>query len=342
MPFTQLTQYTSNTIGSPPLNGRSGSLINVLDFCLVSGSGWAKTFNSASSTDGANVFAAYRPPSGSRMTLFVNDSGANQTIRAGEAWIMGYENFQGLGEPAGGDVTSSIGSGSGQFPLTAQSSTGHLAVRKSSGAGTSPWLERPWYLFADAYTMYMFPSSEGNTTLYFMWGFGDIFSLKGTDDVFRCMIFGREADNSTTMGGGSIDNSDTVCGMSITANNSRGSYLVRTSAGIQTPVIFNRHGNISWNTSATSTVAVGTLYPPNIADGSFFLAPIHISENLSQFMRGRLRGLYYVGHPFTSFVDGQTFQGINDYAGKTFQIITPSASGTAYYCIEISNTVEAN
>lgn len=339
MPFTQLTQYTPNTIGSPPLNGKTGSLIDVLDFCLVSGSGWAKTFNSASG-QGVNVFAAYQPPSGSRMTLFVNDAGGNTTMQGGEAWIMGYESFQGLGTPPGGNLTGSYGSGSGQFPLTAQSSVGHLTVRKSAGAAAAPWVERQWFVFADAYTMYMFTASEGSTIIYFQWGFGDIFSLKGKDDAYRCMIFGREVDNSAGAAATS-DNSEIICGTSITANNSRGSYLVRSLNGIPTPVLFNRHGNMSWRTGTTSAIMDGTIYPPNITDNSFLLTPISISENQSFLIRGRLRGMYHVTHPITNFVDCQVFQGTNDYAGKTFQVILPTVNA-GMYCIEISNTVEVN
>lgn len=340
MPSSLLKQYNTNTFGSPPLNGKTGSLIDVLDFCLVSGSGWTKTFNSASGDLNVNVYAAYRPASGSQMTLFVNDSGGNATIKGGEAWIMGYENFQGLGTAPGGNLTGSIGSGSGQFPLTAQSSTGHLAVRKSSGASASPWIERPWYVFADAYTMYMIVQSEGSSPLYFMFGFGDFFSLNGTNDTYRAMIFGREVDNSTNMGS-TVDNSDIICGTSVTSANSKGSYLARSVTGIPVPVLFNRHGNMSFRTGAVSSIMDGTIYTPNIQDNTFLLTPISISENQSFFIRGRLRGLWHISHPITSFVDGQVFQGMNDYAGKTFLVILPSGS-TAMYCIEISNTVEVN
>lgn len=339
MPFTQLKQYNTNTIGSPPLNGNSGSLIDVLDFCLVSGSGWTKTFNSASA-QGVNVFSAYQPPSGSRNTLFVNDSGGNFTIKGGEAWIMGYENFQGLGTPPGGNLTGSFGSGSGQFPLTAQSTTGHLTVRKSAGAAAAWWVERQWFIFSDAYTMYMFTASEGSSVIYFMWGFGDIFSLKGKDDVYRGMIFGREVDNNA-LAGSTSDNSDTICGTSVIANNSRGSYFARNIHGIPTPKLFNRYGNLSFRTGAVSSVMDGTIYTPNITDKSFLITPISVGENQSFFIRGRLRGMYHMTHPVTSFVDCQTFQGTNDYAGKTFQLILPTVN-SGIFCIETSNTVEVN
>ena len=77
MPNSQFTIYTSADSGSVVLNGTSGSLIALLDQCLVSGSaskpgaGWTKPFANSSN------FGCWTQGTGSRMTLFINDSAPN-------------------------------------------------------------------------------------------------------------------------------------------------------------------------------------------------------------------------------------------------------------------------
>jgi hypothetical protein len=47
--------------------------------------------------------------------------------------------------------------------------------------------------------------------------------------------------------------------------------------------------------------------------------------------------MYHVCHPATAFVDGDTFVGSGDYAGRTFLIVKylhSSATGQAFIAIE--------
>jgi hypothetical protein len=80
---------------------------------------------------------------------------------------------------------------------------------------------------------------------------------------------------------------------------------------------------------------------PNGPDNSLFVAPIQCFEVASLFIRGRLRGLFSIPHLTANFSDGQTFQGSNDYAGKTFQIIKVGYNGSMWV-VETSATVETN
>jgi hypothetical protein len=53
----------------------------------------------------------------------------------------------------------------------------------------------------------------------------------------------------------------------------------------------------------------------------------------------------HIGHPSSSFADGQMLTGAGDFAGKTFQVVTTVLSGvgaTGFVGIEVSATVESN
>src|SRR5574337_1555206 len=92
--------YRSSDASAPVLTGQAGSLITVLDACLISGygskspAGWVKPYS------GTNL-AAYRAATGNQFYFRVDDSG---TV---EARISGYETM------------SDVNTGTGQFPTTA-------------------------------------------------------------------------------------------------------------------------------------------------------------------------------------------------------------------------------
>lgn len=337
MPTSQFTQYTNMSAGAPPLNGLTGSLINVLNYCLVSGSNWSLAFSSGS------VFAGYRPPSGSRMTLFVNDAGPNVTSVGKEAWITGWESLTGIGTAPGGNLTGSVGAGIGQFPLPSQALTdGKVVCRKSVGAnsGSIPY----WTVFADSYTMYAFFLTGDITayTGYFSIWFGDVYSLGGSNDAYRCMIHGRMAVNSATSGQ-TTDNMDMVGALGTTAGNSNGMYMTRAASGVGTSVTANKFGDCSkyGTTSGIMVTAAGNASAPNPADNAFFIAPLTIWEHATLGIRGRVRGLWHFGHPVTTIPDGQVISGSNAHLGKLFKKVGNGVNG-GMWLVEISNTVETN
>ena len=89
MTTNQFTIYTANDVQGPGfLNGTTGSLIAILNACLVNGYGtgsyykapvgWTKPLPDVSSSVGSlPILACYQQGTGSQFTLFVNDSGAN-------------------------------------------------------------------------------------------------------------------------------------------------------------------------------------------------------------------------------------------------------------------------
>jgi hypothetical protein len=337
MPTSQFRQYTSADVGAPPMSGATGSLIAVLNYCLVSGSNWSQSFVSGS------VYAAYQPPSGSRLHLYVNDSGPTFAAGGKEAWITGWENITGSGAGPTGNTTGSVGVGVGQFPLPAQSLTdGKVVCRKSVAANTGsiPY----WQVYADSYTMYAFFMTGDIATYsgYFTIWFGDVYSLKGVTDEYRCMIHGRQIVNSAAAGSTS-DNTDMVGNLNVNTSNGNGMYMARSFSGVGTGITVNKLGDGSkYGVSiGTMVAAVGTGTAPNPADNSFSIAPLTIWEHATLAIRGRVRGLWYWGHPLTTLTDGQVISGSNSQVGKLFKKIGPGVN-SGMWLVEISNTVETN
>ena len=194
---SQFTIYSSTDVNGPgPLTGKTGSLIQVLDACLVNGygskpsAGWTKPLANIS----ASCIGCYQQGAGSQFTLFVNDNaplnGTSNTY--GEAWAVGWLNMTSLSA-----VTSStnVGLGSGQFPLPSQALTqGKTIWRKSNTTDTVP---RSWIVAADAYTMYIWVADGGGN--YYHGGFGDFYSLYGSSDKARCFIFGKGGEQTATI-----------------------------------------------------------------------------------------------------------------------------------------------
>ena len=340
---SQFVQFSSSDVGGPGLlTGQDGALLTILDACLVIGySGhtispaWSKPFANSGG------IGCYKQGAGAGLSLLVNDHGPNGTSTYKEAWAVGWESIAGIGAP--------VGTGSGQFPTPAQQlTTGHVVIRKSSTADTATHY---WQMFADSSTAYLFISNGDAVGQYCIFGYGDVFSLKGASDAYRCMIMGRFTENSAGTGQ-TVDSTDAlnmitiggVLAAPLTNVALAGHYMARTYGGGGSSIVFVKLPDQS---KMPSAIALGTwpilgaIQTPNGPDNSLYLAPIQVVEPTTGLVRGRLRGLYQVCHPIASFADGQTFSGGGDYAGKTFQIVAKGYNG-GFYAVEISATVETN
>ncbi len=313
MATSQFKVYRSQDAGAPILSGTSGSLVNVLTQCLVTGygtqvaAGWTADYTSST-----NSGSAFRPASGSRFYLSVQDD-ARSAGTTKDARLRGFETL------------SSFDTGSGQFPSTGQGITGgYVSCRKSL---TADALARAWVIYADAYTMYLFiTTGDGSQFGTF---FGDIYSYKTTTDTYRCMIVGSPLENSA-LGG----TSDTQTATPTTGHG--GHFMARTYGGGGTSITIGKQGDIG---SGTTTLA-GLIQYPNGPDNAMYMAPVRIVETTPGTVRGRMRGMYHICHAIASFSDGDIFQGANDFQGKTFQVVKQGAGGM--WAIEISNSVESN
>lgn len=371
MPSSKLTIYTSNDPQGPGyLNGLSGSLINILDACLVNGygtgsyykapAGWSKPLmNYSNSVAYGPQLACYKQASGSKCTLFVNDAGPNATSLYKEAWVCGFEEIHGLTSslyPTSTVFTASAGNGdgNGQFPRPDQQLTyGHVVWRKSA---TQDSVGRQWTLIADASTMYLWVKTLDSGENYIWYVFGDMFALGGSNDPYRCIVMGRVGENTNGSIANSVDWSNvqgtgasTINGGSTYGPNwtgQPGHYIQRTAGGTgqSTPFckIAGTQGNGLWAVNPPAVSLSGVYQCPNGPDNSFIFQPIQIIQSDVAMYRGRLRGIYIPQHVHTIFADGQVISGSGDYAGKVFTIIRPGLEGWANWAVETSATVETN
>jgi hypothetical protein len=348
--------------------GSTGSLNRILEYCLISASvskdaaGWSHPIaNSASAAADCTVYAAYTPPSGSQMTLFVNDNAPNAGNAGKEAWLTGWENITSLCNAAS---TANVGGGTGQFPTPAQLLTvGNVVCRKSAAADNTSG--RYWVCFADASTFYLCVQTGDAAATYMCIMFGDIFSLAGSSDTYRCLLIGRGATGQSTAWAGQTYSTppggyDSFACTSVYSTNVPtaitsitipliGHFMPRTYGGTGNSINVGKVFDISKQYTVTypgasqyyGIIPMGGLMPsPNGSDNSFYMSPVQICES-NGCIRGRMRGIWQVCHSVLNFSDGQIFAGGGDFAGKTFMIVKRDISG-GFFAVEISNTVETN
>jgi hypothetical protein len=350
------TIFQSTEIGAPQLNGNTGSLVAVLDAVLVNGFGtrqslgWSKPLANDSLT---GSLGCWRPPSGSRMILYMNDTAPTaSTIGGGrESWVCGYESILGL--------TSSIypttGTGGGQFPSGSQTyantglggiagGSGSLWWRKSATADSIP---RYWILFGDAYIFYLFVQAGDTVGVYYGYWFGDMYSFR--NDPYRTMIHGRCA-NTTNGNTYRFDGSDT--GVPPLLTSMFMDFMPRTWNGNVGSILVNKIvdmgranvniGNTNPNGNSTTVMPFSGLLPVlgNPSDGNLTMVPILVCETTA-IIRGKMRGMYHLAHPTDSFYDGQIISGSNEYAGKCFRFVKPGPANGGWL-MEVSDTLDTN
>ncbi len=198
-------------------------------------------------------------------------------------------------------------------------------------------------MFADSYTFYLF-INNGDATNAYNGGliFGDVFSLKGAADAYRCIIIGQAVENIAGTSATTVA-LDQIANLGVTISNHPGHYMARTYGGGGASIQVMKQGDFSKTVGAAtgSVPMAGLTQTPNGPDGALYMDAVGVAEVVSLCDRGRMRGLYHLCHPFANFGDGQTFQGINDFAGKTFQLVVAGPLN-GMYCMEISATVEVN
>ena len=349
--MSQFTIYSSSDINGPgPITGTTGSFIKILDACLVNGysgkpaAGWTKPLGSIS----ASCVTAYRQPSGSQFTMFVND---NAMIVATEAGITGYTLMSALTSSVAN--ASNVGTGWGQFPMPWQALTvGKTVLRKSLTADTT---QRSWILAADAYTMYFWAADGKNTGYYEHIGFGDFYSLYGTSDIGRCLLFGRHIENDTvTFNTYDMTDAFACCGQYNAAANYLqyylpGHFIARGTSGSPQSIRFQKKGDATSSTttlgagaeSQYNAVIQGNIAAPNPYDNSYYFSPIWVVDPSGIALRGRYRGIYQICHPYSNFSPGQIINGSGKYVGKQFMIIYYGYNGGGW-ALEVSNTLETN
>lgn len=304
--------YRSTDTSAPVLTGQVGSLITLLDACLVNGygskaaAGWSKPYTGTNSAD-------YQQ-GGSGFYLEVNDNGPG-TGGAREARIRGYE------------VMTAFNTGTGLFPTSAQLSAGDVIRKSATADGTA----RAWKLFADDRTFYLFILSGDAAGIYISTMFGDIFSYLAGDN-YKCAIMGRTTETAAGPPAASTDNfgSNAAFGSSVA-----GHYIARTYTGFGTSTTIGKSVDAIKSGNTSSGAFVGPVPFPNPIDGGLYISPVTVHEAPVIGIRGVLRGLWQGIHPLASFSDGDTFDGQGTYATRSFEIVktTTGQTGANQYMV---------
>lgn len=179
--------YRSTDASAPVLTGVAGSLTALLDAVLVNGygalpaAGWTINQTAASKRGYKQNLTGANNASG--MLLYVDDT-APGTGGAKEARVCGFETMSAI-----------TPTGTGQFPLTAQSAvgTGQLVIRKSN---TADAIARPWTCIANGQTIYLFIESGdwASPVAAMPFIFGDFKPYK-VSDQYAVGIIGRQDEN---------------------------------------------------------------------------------------------------------------------------------------------------
>jgi len=308
--------YRSTDASAPALTGWAGSLIAVLDACLVNGYGSKAPVGWTKPWSGTNL-ASYRSNVGSQLYVGVDD-GAGTTAR-----IRGFQTMTAAGVAAG--------SGAFPFPSDVQVSGG-LWVIKSNAASS---LARPWVLISNGKIFYLFIDLDTTDTHGTITAFGDISSYKASDSNCSILIA-----NTT----GSYAN----CYFPVLSNVSStiaGHYLSQKFDGISYSISVGKVPINGWLSHDYMSGWAGfpLIQDPEPIAGGKILSPIGISEMSGSFgvPRGRLPGIWAAAHAVFGST-GDTIQGDPNtaLAGKTVELFKIyNVNATLCMClIETSDT----
>lgn len=268
--------YRSTDSGAPVLTGQAGSLLNLLDKCLVDGygsqaaAGWSRAYTGTNKAAYRNSVAA----GGTGMYLRVLDDGSG-TGGAREALVRCYLTM------------SDVDTGTIETPTAAQVAAS-IVWRKSNTVDSTA---RAWIMVADELTMYLcvstgtINSNVGDST----YGAGDIASHVA-GDAYRFFVAGREAQAAAGNVGGASLGLMTPAAMSFaTPSSSACSWLARGYAGTGSPV---RIGLATFGL-VNDGIAIGTssaIARPSPGSSLSYFYPAFIGIESS--IRGQMRGLY--------------------------------------------------
>jgi hypothetical protein len=265
--------YRSTDTGAPVLTGQVGSLLNLLDKCLVDGytgktaAGWSRQFTGTNKTAYRNSVAA----GGTGMYLRVVDA------NAGYATVQVYASM------------SDIDTGADVAPATAQFASGVFWSKSVSSNTTA----RPWVVVADELTVWILiqNGSPGTYVYDSVFGAGDIASELASDP-WRYFVLGRGDATNAGAGGVGYGGDLRLAAGTLTMAPATNEYLWlgRAVAGTGSSVPAR-----CMMLSSTVNVGVGTqsaspLPNSSVGGGHEYWLPAIVAESAT--IRGRLRGLY--------------------------------------------------
>lgn len=304
--------YSSSDVGAPVLTGEVGTLISVLDACLVTGygakagAGWTKPF----STTNKAVFR--QSTSGHSGFYFRFDDAGSGTGGASECFLRAYQTM------------SDVDTGTLPFPTVAQLSTGFVIKKTLASNSTA----RDWVVVADGGTFYLMCTQANSATINTgeLYAFGSITSFV-TGDTKNVLATGKITQNTVSTAHSSLQWIQ-ASGTSVAINSSR--YLAERYDGSQSsPVVYGAmYPFFGSNNYIGGSGSVTTLADPAFATGKLLFSEVFVIESTSTTnttLRGKLRGLYSPVSNLPTRAHGDTFS-----VGADTYIILKAANSTAY------------
>jgi hypothetical protein len=268
-----------------------GSLIALLDACLVNGygtkagAGWTKEFS------GTNL-AAYKNASNMSQAYYRVDH-----TTATSPKVVGYE------------AMTDINTGTGPFPTSAQVSGGMVMQTSTSADSTPRW----WTIVASQNIAYILinPTSnlvaDNNVGIYCFGAFNSYL----VNDAYNNFISGTGGNYSSS----AMDNA--ISTISYTNNSS---YCPRSYTQIGSSIDVGKHGDTA-RANATSAFWMGNVGGtyPNPVDGSMVISPLYLHEINA--VRGIFPGFWFPCH-IKPLVTNDTLTGTGPLSGKTLEAFT--------------------
>lgn len=307
--------FMSTDVSAPVLTGQNGSLISLLDACLVNGYGskvslgWSKPFS------GSNL-AVYRQLAGGQRYLRVDNSGISHQIYS--AKIRGFETM------------SDASTGTGPFPTDSQSNGG-LSWRIST---TQDSTARPWILIGDEKIFYICIETGWSTTGKQFGFFGDFISYNASD-LYNQVIGG------VSTGGQLIYHGTTTEPGSIDSSNS-GVYVCRPYTQLGSSSVASLPFDGYQFTRVSPGLAPSGSWPQliNPASGDLFFGKHYVADKVS--LRGEMPGMWApLFLALGNFAHGDIISGTGSMSGKTLKMLhaySPDWGNQPYAAIETSNT----
>lgn len=301
--------HKSTDAGAATLNGTVGSLITVLDQCLVNGNGtsgkaaagWTKPYSGTNLA----VYRAATAGSGIGAYLNVDDAAQGATAGAREARLRGAltANQANTGTAVTGMTEPT--------PTTGVSSIGGLCLKSA----TADSVARAWICHADAKSV-TFLSFPGNLNGYSTFYAGEIAS-DSAGDAYRFALIARAVEH-VHQGDVSLDTDEVFPEFVSMAAGSAGHFIMRSIFSGGAGQVVTTYGKHSGDVGKRNLV-------PYIAGRPVYQAPIWLHEDQGAFgiPRGRLRGVWDVLHTPWAIPFGTTWSGTGALAGKTFEYVGP-------------------
>lgn len=328
-----VTVYRSTDASAPQLNATDGSLLAVLNACLVNGygakpaAGWTKAFETA----GSRVIYRNNPTTGSGQYLWVRDD-----IVTNKRWakIRGAKTATGI---------DAIGTG---FPSQVSVAATNSGCAISKSAFTDATV-REWVLIADDRTFILMIKTGEVANEWCGTYAGDIDSITGSN-IFgvsaRFLVSDTAAitSNATapltaTAPTLTLEQFGQQSGTALLTTQNAGSHIhiaEHPVSALQSPYVGRLAEDFASVTTVTRSGAQGAPYPA-LGGGILMTKNQLIVTTGTICPIGTMRGVWSPLH-IRPLANNDTFSGSGAYAGKTFEAFNMAAGGQLI--IETSDT----